>query len=71
MVRGTLYISTRHRLLYSFISNLLRKLRTQLITPTFEISIRPTMAGRSSQKMVGQAPRGSSRQGFCKQEYRR
>ena len=69
VVRETLYMSTRHRLLNSFISSLLRKLPTQLITSTFETFISPAMAGRWSQKLVGQPLRRSSRQGFCKQEY--
>ena len=39
VVGGTLYISTRHRQLNSFISNLLRKVLTQSMTPTLEKSI--------------------------------
>ena len=39
VVEETLYMSTRHRLLNSFISSLFRKLPTQLMTPIFEISI--------------------------------
>ena len=39
VMKETLYMSTGHRLLNSFISSLFRKLPTQLITPIFEISL--------------------------------